>query len=534
MVIEPWVTPSLFYQFLGSTKKWGRLTPEKTGMDSYSFCRALGPEEANRQLRQHWDTWVTEKEIAEIASLGVDTVRIPVGDWMFKPYYPYIGCYDGAHEQVDRVIKLCAKYSLKVMIDLHAVRGSQNGLDNSGRTEDLRWTYNRTEGEFHFSHWSIRAAEWAGHFDTTKQTYTKINYTNINNTLDIVERIIIKYRSYDNVVAFEPLNEPWWFIPLDVLQNFYWESYKLVRKLAPNWVTIFHDSFRLTVDNWSNFMLDCPNYALDTHLYQAWAWPNTVEYFQASACYDNTAAKEMETAGIPVIVGEWSLATDNCAMWLNGFNDDIQGYPNVKCEMVKCPDPYMGPGQPNAPPDPEVSKLGPFGTGDSFEDQGMCPRDKPFFNDESPDIFSPSSSSDQGGSRSKRERQNVLTLAKIKLHTFDQPLHGHFFWNFRTEFEPRWSLLQAAALGWIPDMHTGNLTSWREIEESCTGMASPNVPTVSPPTHDAPLQALVTRTVYGVILLLCLLLVLYYWNGRQLKLEMCRTEQSYERIPDAI
>jgi glucan 1,3-beta-glucosidase len=27
----------------------------------------------------------------------------------------------------------------------------------------------------------------------------------------------------------------------------------------------------------------------------------------------------MEDAGMPVIIGEWSLATDNCAMWLNGW-----------------------------------------------------------------------------------------------------------------------------------------------------------------------------------------------------------------------
>lgn len=26
---------------------------------------------------------------------------------------------------------------------------------------------------------------------------------------------------------------------------------------------------------------------------------------------------------MPLIVGEWSLATDNCAMWLNGFNDNL-------------------------------------------------------------------------------------------------------------------------------------------------------------------------------------------------------------------
>jgi len=37
MVLEAWVTPSLFYQFTGKTQQEG------VGMDSYTFCEALGP-----------------------------------------------------------------------------------------------------------------------------------------------------------------------------------------------------------------------------------------------------------------------------------------------------------------------------------------------------------------------------------------------------------------------------------------------------------------------------------------------------------
>ena len=57
MVLEPWITPSLFYQFLGKDK-------DNTAMDTYTFCQILGPDEANRQLRIHWDTWLTEDYIS--------------------------------------------------------------------------------------------------------------------------------------------------------------------------------------------------------------------------------------------------------------------------------------------------------------------------------------------------------------------------------------------------------------------------------------------------------------------------------------
>ena len=83
LVLEPWITPSLFYQFLGG----GVGT---TGMDHYSFCEVLGAEEGNEQLRRHWETWVTEDIIKDLAGSGaVNSLRVPVGDFMFEPYGPY-------------------------------------------------------------------------------------------------------------------------------------------------------------------------------------------------------------------------------------------------------------------------------------------------------------------------------------------------------------------------------------------------------------------------------------------------------------
>lgn len=83
MVLEPWITPSLFYQFLGKDES-------STALDIYSFCKVLGPKEANKQLRRHWDTWLTEDIINELAqSNAVNSLRLPVGDYMYQPYGPY-------------------------------------------------------------------------------------------------------------------------------------------------------------------------------------------------------------------------------------------------------------------------------------------------------------------------------------------------------------------------------------------------------------------------------------------------------------
>ena len=82
MELEPWLTPSLFYQFLGGNEN-------NTAMDSWTFCEVLGPKEANKQLHRHWKTWLTESHIKELAASGINSVRLPVGDFIYKPYGPY-------------------------------------------------------------------------------------------------------------------------------------------------------------------------------------------------------------------------------------------------------------------------------------------------------------------------------------------------------------------------------------------------------------------------------------------------------------
>ena len=54
---------------------------------------------------------MTEEDIAQIAKVGVNTIRVPVGDWMYQPYGPYVGCTDGALEEVDRLFALCRRYA---------------------------------------------------------------------------------------------------------------------------------------------------------------------------------------------------------------------------------------------------------------------------------------------------------------------------------------------------------------------------------------------------------------------------------------
>jgi len=87
MVLEPWITPSMFYQFLGGDQN-------NSAFDMYTFCQTLGPQEANQQLRRHWETWVTEEIIQELADTGaVNSFRLPIGDFQFVPYGTCVYCF---------------------------------------------------------------------------------------------------------------------------------------------------------------------------------------------------------------------------------------------------------------------------------------------------------------------------------------------------------------------------------------------------------------------------------------------------------
>lgn len=451
MVLEPWITPGMFYQFLDGEDT-------NTGLDMWSFCDVLGPTEGNRQLREHWESWVTEDIVRHLAEdLGILSLRLPVGDWMYVPYGPYIGCTDGANDYVDRLLSWCEKYGLKVLFDVHAMIGSQNGFDNSGKAMDMRWTSKINTYPANlvtFEHWNIRTASWLGDFNRDTFEVDEINYGHIAHSLDVLSEIVHRYRYHDAVYGLEPVNEPWEWSPIEVLKRFYWEGYLIVKKHAPKWKYVMHDSFRFDVKIWQGFMDGCPERVLDTHIYQAWNVPASRISFYNNACSEKGRIADMEEAFGPVVIGEWSLATDNCAMWLNGFNDNLSGFPMLPCKYLPCKKSYLSENQPGVPLNRHLPLQGPYGTGVSGPSWGMCPTGRDWLKESSGNIQNgtdwirapPSAPPGQDAS------DNVMTnLARKKINAFYGVGHGFYFWNFRTELEePHWSYIDAVGKGWIP------------------------------------------------------------------------------------
>ena len=94
--------------------------------DEWSCVKELGQDAADAVFAKHWDTWTTQDDIANISSLGLNVIRIPVGFWLKEDlvleteYYPR-----GALQYLDRLVGWAADAGLYVVMDLHGAPGSQ-------------------------------------------------------------------------------------------------------------------------------------------------------------------------------------------------------------------------------------------------------------------------------------------------------------------------------------------------------------------------------------------------------------------------
>ena len=120
LVLEKWMTPELFHK----TK----------AEDEYHLLKSLGMKK-NEMLKNHRDTFITFDDFKWIRDYGIDTVRLPIGYWAFKAEEPYVD----AKEYIDKTFKWAEELGLKVVIDVHAAPGCQNGFDNGGLSGVCEW-----------------------------------------------------------------------------------------------------------------------------------------------------------------------------------------------------------------------------------------------------------------------------------------------------------------------------------------------------------------------------------------------------------
>ena len=109
--------------------------------DTCTLNKKLGPE-AKSYLQSHYNTFYTEKDFENMAAIGFNCVRIPVGHWEYvnDPDYGYI--YQAGLKYIDNAFEWAKNNGIWVYVDIHTAPSSQNNNDHSGCAGRNKWKEN--------------------------------------------------------------------------------------------------------------------------------------------------------------------------------------------------------------------------------------------------------------------------------------------------------------------------------------------------------------------------------------------------------
>lgn len=217
------------------------LTIANTLQGEFQLTNGYGADKALEVLREHWNTFIVEDDFKFMSETGVNAVRVPVGWWIASdptPPLPYVG---GSLQALDNAFSWARKYNLKVIIDLHASRGSQNGFEHSSSRDG--------------------SIDWGTTDDSIAQTVAVIDF------------LTARYVKNPSLYAVELINEPLAAgVPLSALNKYYAAGYRAVRNRSPTVFVVMSNRIGSN-DPKELFPLagSLPGTAIDVHYYNLFA-----------------------------------------------------------------------------------------------------------------------------------------------------------------------------------------------------------------------------------------------------------------------
>lgn len=91
-----------------------------------SLQKALGPERAGLLLGSLLDSFFTEQDVAFLADLGVNAVRVPINYRHFEDDMRPREIMSDGFARLDRAVAACRAHGIYTILDLHALPGGQN------------------------------------------------------------------------------------------------------------------------------------------------------------------------------------------------------------------------------------------------------------------------------------------------------------------------------------------------------------------------------------------------------------------------
>ncbi|WVQ81392.1 hypothetical protein IAT38_003516 [Cryptococcus sp. DSM 104549] len=294
LVTEPFIVPALYERYQNTTPK---------AIDEYTLSQAMGDNLA-AEMEEHYKTFITEEDFAQIAAAGLNYVRIALGYWAVEtidgePYLPKV-----SWTYFLKAIDWSRKYGLRILLDFHSLPGSQNGWNHSGKGGAVNWMYG------------------------------VMGLANGERSLETL-RSLVQYISQDGIKQVVPMiglvNEVQAsVVGTDVLSAFYYQAYAMIREMtgygAGNGpIILAHEGFS-GVAAWNGFLKGADRLGLDQHPYLAFGTqiPDNHTVQAKTVCGWGGGTNDTSTSFGIVIGGEWSNAINDCGRWLDGVDSTPQ------------------------------------------------------------------------------------------------------------------------------------------------------------------------------------------------------------------
>ncbi|TFK17920.1 exo-beta-1,3-glucanase [Coprinopsis marcescibilis] len=298
-VLEPFISPEIFQRY-----------PEAN--DEFMLSEAMAADTARgglSQIEEHYNTFITEEDIAEIAAAGLNWIRVPIGFWAVETWPGETFLVRTSWSYFLRVVKWARKYGLRVCLDLHAVPGSQNGYNHSGRLSPIN---------FLAGPMGIANAERALYY------------------LRVFTQFIAQPQYLDVIQAIELVNEPLaGELGVEPLNSFYTRAYEILRGITGvgngNGPFIIISDGLQALSSWEGLLPGGDRVGVDGHPYFAFGGVNVAPIFtpaednlaggtwprQACNTWGPTFAQSRGIFGVTV-GGEFSAAVNDCGLFIRG------------------------------------------------------------------------------------------------------------------------------------------------------------------------------------------------------------------------
>ncbi|KAH7279387.1 hypothetical protein KP509_37G017300 [Ceratopteris richardii] len=241
---------------------------------------------AAMMMENHRESFITAADFEYLSSIGINGVRIPVGYWIASDPNPPKPFVAGSLQALDNAFDWAESNNMKVIIDLHAAPGSQNGQVHSATIDGV--------------------SEWSTGSDSTGTSF-------IDSTLQAIDFLASRYCRREGLFGIELLNEPTSnFVAIDTLKDYYRRGYDIVRKYSADTYVIMCQLLGADPSDLSDLGHQFSNAIIDLHYYNVFGSTFADLSVQENIDYINRERRQeieklnVGSNGLLTFVGEWT------------------------------------------------------------------------------------------------------------------------------------------------------------------------------------------------------------------------------------